>query len=112
MSQHMTPQGVRDLLHQIEMIYAETDDVDKRLGYPFSMLSREKTHIAQTILEGGTLGQVPLDTTGNMLLMWRRTGDKWHFELSHLYNLYSRTIAAVNEYLTQETSMDWTSVAG
>lgn len=109
MAQEMTIQGLTEILHRITVIYAETDDMDKRLGYPFSRLSREKTHIAQAILEGGALGQAPLDTTGSMLLIWRRVGvglnDRWHFELSHLNNLYSRTIAQVHEYFQKEKLM-------
>ena len=108
MAQQMTTERLTEILHQITVIYAETDDMDKRLGYPFSRLSREKTHIAQTILGGGALGQTPLDA-GSMVLIWRMVGvglsDRWHFELSHLYNRYSKTIAHVHDYFRNEGLM-------
>ncbi len=84
----MTPERVNEILHHLTVVYAETDDLDKRLGNPFDRLPRGNIHLAETIIgeiaAGHACGHVTLSSSGTMLLLWRRIRDEWRFELSHL----------------------------
>lgn len=96
-----------DILHKITVIYSETRDADKVLGYPFS---RQLTNIAEVVLNSGVAGQIALNAAGTMLLLWRRPDGRWRLELSHLYNRYSKTIATVHEYFRKEGLMAYEPV--
>jgi len=105
MPEEMTVQRVSEILHNCTVVYARSNDPDKRFGNPFNRLPRERALIAQCILGGSVLEEVVLNSNGTMLLLRRRIGDQWRFELSYLGDLYSRVIADVHDYFRAEGLM-------